>query len=230
MELTKEQKKILEVFSMYARGYGKEKVALYGTIEGCELYFDAKTFNDEDGGSNLDGYPKILTLLRGLANEVEQDAIDSMDDCDGYGELKFTIDCIEKDLTIEVWENVLETTDDGGSNEIPNDEHFQGLIKYMKKNGYTIGQIIFNGGGDDGYIEETIQFSGGGSGRAPLNSFGNVDDYLYDMLQSILPGWEINAGSSGSFEINLNDDMIYLNIQINNYEMQVIDTLGRFEF
>jgi len=54
MELTQEQKKTLEVFSMYARGYGKKKVSAWGSIEGCELYFDVKTFNDEEGGSELD--------------------------------------------------------------------------------------------------------------------------------------------------------------------------------
>lgn len=230
MELTKEQKKILEVFSMYARGYGKEKVALYGTIEGCDLYFHSTKFNGEDGGSDLDGYDKIINLLRYIADEVKEEAIDSMEDCDGYGELKLTIDCIEKDLTIEVWENVLETTDDGGNDEIPNDEHFRGLTEYMKKNGYTIGNVTFNGGGDSGYIENDIAFSGKKNGNDPLDKFGNVEDYLYEMLESVLPGWEIDAGSSGSFEINLNDNMIYLNIQVNSYEMQVVDTLGRFEF
>ncbi len=230
MELTKEQKKTLEVFSMYARGYAKKKVAMYGTIEGCDLYFDTKKFNDEEGGSDLDSYDKILTLMRGIANGVRQDAIDSMEECDGYGELKLTIDCIEKDLTIEVWENVLETTDDGGSDEIPNDEHFRGLTEYMKKNGYTIGSVTFNGGGDSGYIENDIAFSGKKSGNDPVDKFGNVEDYLYDMLQNVLPGWEIDAGSTGYFEINLDDNMIYLNIQVNSYEMQVVATLGRFEF
>jgi len=230
MELTKEQKKILEVFSMYARGYGKEKVALYGTIEGCDLYFHSTKFNDEDGGSDLDGYDKIINLLRSIADEVKEEAINSMEECDSYGELKFMIDCKEKDLTIEVWENVMETTDDGGSDEIPSNEHFRGLIEYMKKNGYSIANIAFNGGGDSGYIEDNIDFSGGGSGRSLLSRFGNVEGYLYDMLEEILPGWELDAGSSGSFEINLNDEMIYLSIGVHSYEMQVVATIGRFEF
>ena len=230
MELTQEQKKTLEIFSMYARGYGKKKVSAWGTIEGCELYFDVKTFNDEEGGSELDSYPKISTLLKGIANELREDVIDSMEECDNYGEVKFLIDCIEKDLTLQVYENVQTSTDDGSSDEIPKDEHFRGLIEYMKKHGYTIGHVYFNGGGDSGYIENNIDFSGGGSGRAPLDRFGKVEDYLYDMLNNTLSGWEIDAGSSGSFEINLNDDMIYLSINVYEYEMQLVDTLLRTEF
>ena len=230
MELTQEQKKTLEVFSMYARGYGKKKVATYGTIEGCELYFEGKYFNDEEGGSDLDSYPKITTLLKGIAKQVGQEAIDSMDDCDGYGEIKFLIDCVEKDLTILVYENVHSSTEDGSSDEIPSDVHFRGLIEYMKKNGYSIGHVYFNGGGDSGYIENNIDFSGGGSGRAPLDRFGKVEDYLYDMLNNTLSGWEIDAGSSGSFEINLNDDMIYLGINVYEYEMESVATLLRTEF
>ena len=230
MELTKEQKKILEVFSMYARGYGKKKVSTYGTIEGCELYFKPTQFVDEEGGSSIDSYPKISTLLLEIANEFENDAKDSMDDCDGYGEIKFLIDCVEKDLTLQVYENVRTSTEDGSSEEIPSDVHFRGLIEYMKKNGYTIGHVYFNGGGDSGYIENNIDFSGGGSGRAPLDRFGKVEDYLYDMLNNTLSGWEIDAGSSGSFEINLNDDMIYLSINVYEYEMESVATLLRTEF
>ena len=50
------------------------------------------------------------------------------------------------------------------------------------------------------------------------------------MLNNTLSGWEIDAGSSGSFEINLNDDMIYLSINVYEYEMQLVNTLLRTEF
>lgn len=230
MELTKEQKKVLEVFSMYARGYGKNKVSIYGTIEGCDLYFGGKLFDDEERGSPLDGYDKILNLMKKIMDEIEDDVIDGMEDCDGYGEVKILIDCIQKDLTIELYESVQESTEDGSSDEIPDDKHFKGLKEYMKKNGYTIGTIHFNGGGDSGYIENDILFSDGGNGRTQLDNFGEVEDFLYDMLEATLPGWEIDDGSSGSFEINLNDNMIYLNINVYSNELQLIDTLARIEF
>ena len=50
------------------------------------------------------------------------------------------------------------------------------------------------------------------------------------MLEGILPGWENDSGSDGSFLINLNDNMIYLSISIYSYEMEQVDTLARFEF
>ena len=230
MKLTDLQKKTLQMFALYCESQNSKKVSLVFTISDCGLDSPDRFFYDEDGGSTIDTYPKILNLLSELAKEIKDEAIDSMEECENYGELKFLIDCDEKDLTIQVYENVQTSTDDGSSDEIPKDEHFRGLIEYMKKNGYTIGHIYFNGGGDSGYIENNIDFSGGGSGRAPLDRFGKVEDYLYDMLNNTLSGWEIDAGSSGSFEINLNDDMIYLSINVYEYEMQLVDTLLRTEF
>jgi hypothetical protein len=230
MELTDIQKKTLQRFSLYCQSQNKTKVSFNVDIQDCSIEYFPNSFFDENGGSEIDGYDKINNLMEELSGIFETQLSDSISDCDDYAQLKFIIDCTENDLTIEVFENFRQEAEDGGSSEIPDDEHFRTLTEYMKKNGYTIGSVTFNGGGDDGYIEGTIQFSGGGSGRAPLNRFGNVYDYLYDMLEEILPGWELDAGSAGFFQINLNDNMIYLNISIYSYEMEQVDTLARFEF
>ena len=230
MELTDLQKKTLQTFALYCESQNTKKASLTFFISDCNLDGPDYYFYDEDGDSRMDGYPKILNLLNELANKIKDEAIDAMEECENYGELKFLIDCDEKDLTVQVYENVRTSTEDGSSEEIPSNVHFRDLIEYMKKHGYTIGSVYFNGGGDSGYIEDNIDFSGGGSGRAPLDRFGKVEDFLYDMLQNLLPGWEIDSGSSGSFEINLNDNMIYLSIDVYDYEMQLVATLLRTEF
>ena len=230
MELTNTQKKTLQRFSLYCQSQNKTKVSFNVDIENCSIEYFPNSFFDENGGSEIDGYDKINNLMEELSGIFENQLSNSISDCDDYAQLKFIIDCTENDLTIEVFENFRQEDEDGGSSEIPDDEDFNGLVEYMKKNGYTIGDVYFNGGGDDGYIESNIDFSGDKRGRALLSRFGDVKGYLYDMLEGILPGWENDSGSDGSFLINLNDNMIYLSISIYSYEMEQVDTLARFEF
>jgi len=230
MELTDLQKKILRTFSLYCQSLNGTKVSFRVNIQNCSIEYFPDSFYDEIQGSLIHGYDRINNILEELSKIFEEQLYDYIDSCDNYAQLIFTIDCIEKDLTIEVYENVQTSTDEGSSDEIPKNEHFRGLVEYMKKNGYTIGHIYFNGGGDSGYIEDNIDFSGERGGRAPLDRFGEVGDYLYDMLNYTLSGWELDAGSSGSFEINLNDDMIYLGMNVYEYEMQLVGTLLRTEF
>jgi len=214
MKLTDLQKKTLQMFALYCESQNSKKVSLVFAISDCGLDSPDRYFYDEDGGSTIDTYPKILNLLSELAKEIKDEAIDSMEECENYGELKFLIDCDEKDLTIQVYENVQTSTDDGSSDEIPKDEHFRGLIEYMKKHGYTIGHVYFNGGGDSGYIENKISCNN----RTFNNLIAGVEDFLYRKLGSYYGGWEINEGSQGKFEIYLDNKTIQMHHESNFYD------------
>jgi hypothetical protein len=56
--------------------------------------------------------------------------------------------------------------------------------------------LIFSGGGDSGYIEDTMTTSSG-----TFDGPESCKDYMYDKLPG---GWEINEGSQGKgvFDIN----------------------------
>ena len=229
-QLTDEQKKILDVFSRYARSYGKNKVRY-----SVEYYDDgkpemwSKSFFDADGGSSLPGYDKILDLIRDFANDLSNDVVDYMED-DGYASLDIIIDCKEKDITFEVHIQITNTSSEYHENEIDGEPQLESIVSYMKEHNYKTGTIDFSGGGDSGYIEDSIYFEGGRNQVSNFGNFGNLEDFLYDMLQSVLPGWEIDEGSQGNFTIDLDNNVVGLSIEINSREMENVGTIARFEF
>jgi hypothetical protein len=97
----------------------------------------------------------------------------------------------------------------------------------MAKNNYKKATISFEGGGDNGYIDDSIYFT---NGRSRVGDFGKLEEYLYDMLEKALPGWEINDGSQGTFTIDLEQGTINLALGINTIEMESAGTLARFQF
>lgn len=227
MELTNEQKKILEVFSMYARGYGKNKVSfIINFYEGSKPEIFDDYFADEEGGSQLKGYDKINNLMEYFGEEFTDEVMDYMDDS-GYAELHILIDCIEKEITFDVQVQVTNTTDEYYEEDIEDVDDLESIVTYMAKNNYKTATINFNGGGDSGYIEDSIYFT---NGRSKVDDFGKLEDYLYDMLEKALPGWEINDGSQGTFTIDLEQGTINLALGINTIEMESAGTLARFQF
>ena len=212
---------------MYARGYGKNKVSF--TIgyyeEGKPEIFD-DYFRDEEGGSSLEGYDRINNLMKYFGKEFTDEVMDYMDDS-GYTELHILIDCIEKEITFDVQVEVTNTTDEYYEEDIEDVDDLESIVTYMAKNNYKTATINFNGGGDSGYIDDTIYFS---NGRNRVSDFGKLEDYLYDMLEEALPGWEINDGSQGTFTINLEQGTINLALGINTTEMESSGTIARFEF
>jgi hypothetical protein len=74
-------------------------------------------------------------------------------------------------------------------------------------------QIPFVGGGDSGYIEDSVVLDDGTRFEIP----GNLSDILYEILPG---GWEINEGSQGRFTIDLEEKTIELEYTENIYETQ----------
>jgi hypothetical protein len=74
-------------------------------------------------------------------------------------------------------------------------------------------RIPFEGGGDSGYIEDSVVLNDGTRFEIP----GNLSDILYEMLPG---GWEINEGSQGTFTIDLEEKTIELEYLENIYETQ----------
>lgn len=214
---------------MYARGYGKNKVSFtinYYEEGKPEIYNDY--FTDEEGGSSLEGYDRINNLMKYFGNQFSDEVMDNMDDS-GYAQLDIFIDCIEREITFDVQVQVKNTTDEYYEEDIEDLENVDSgeLVSYMETNNYKTATISFNGGGDEGYIDDTIYFT---NGRSKIDDFGELEDYLYDMLGNALPGWEINDGSQGTFTIDLEQGTINLELGINSIEMESVGTIARFQF
>ena len=212
---------------MYARGYGKNKVSfIINFYEGSEPEIFDDYFTDEEGGSEIRGYEKINNLMEYFGKEFTDKVMDYMYDS-GYAQLHILIDCIEKEITFDVQVQVTNTQDEYYEEDIEDVDDLESIVTYMTKNDYKTATINFNGGGDEGYIADTIYFS---NGRNRVGDFGKLEDYLYDMLEGTLPGWEINDGSQGTFTIDLEEGTIGLKLGINTIEMESAGTIARFEF
>ena len=213
---------------MYARGYGKNKVSFsinYYEGGGPEIYDDY--FMDEEGGSQIRGYEKINNLMEYFGKEFTDKVMDYMDDSGWYAQLHILIDCIEKEITFDVQVQVTNTQDEYYEKDIEDVDDLESIVTYMSKNDYKTATISFNGSGDSGYIEDSIYFT---NGRINISDFGKLEDYLYDMLENALPGWEINDGSQGTFTIDLEQGTINLELGINSTGMESPGTIARFQF
>lgn len=225
MELTDKQKKTLEIFSKYARSYGKKIVSM-------TFYFDTDgsvsdnnhSFYDETGGSSLDSYETINNLLNDILDVLE---IPNMND--NTFQIKFTISCIEKELTIELFEDVMSGEFAGDFEEFPETEGFNSLAEYMKQKGYSEGIVEFNGSDDSGYIEERIIFDELKTEKG-INDFVGVEDFLYEMLNNTMGGWEINEGSYGTIHFNLDERTVTVEMTVNQMTTEDRGILFRSEF
>lgn len=98
--------------------------------------------------------------------------------------------------------------------EIPSeDEDLNQQIDSYIEDGYTEINIGFSGGGDSGQLDsfeadgETVDYNAA------------LEDYLFEKLQSVQGGWEINEGSQGNFTINCKDMTVELDFGL-NYEKE----------
>lgn len=67
--------------------------------------------------------------------------------------------------------------------------------------------LRYNGGGDSGYIESAFE------NNEPVPQ--NVEQWCYEQLENLHGGWEINEGSQGYFEFDLEKGVIYLSHTFN---------------
>jgi hypothetical protein len=65
-------------------------------------------------------------------------------------------------------------------------------------------KVDFNGGGDDGYIEDDMWID---SERVDIPK--PIEELLYSMLNGNYSGWENNEGAQGSWEFNSSDKTIF---------------------
>lgn len=227
MELTKQDRKTLELFSWYAKGYGKEKVSMtfYFDYDGSFTYQN-ETFYDEDGGSRLDSYETIDNLLNRILDELDIPYIGN-----NPFHIKFFIDCIEKELTVELFEDTMIGKPISHFDEFPETEGFNSLAEYMKQKGYSEGIVEFNGSGDDGYIEDLIYFDDiKNRDRKRVNDFNRVEDFLYNLLNDTLGGWEINEGSYGTIHFNLEERTVVVEMMVNEMGVEEHGVFFRAEF
>jgi hypothetical protein len=227
-QITEEQKKSLTLFAYYCRSHGAETVYREYSIESCDVDWNDDSFNSPDISTSIEGYEKIDTVLDEILrnNNLIENATN---DCDLRGNLTVDIDCVNKVLSVSAMEWQYSTNDSSDSKTLEeiseeyDEETYNEVLRLFEQIGENgEGIVQFQGGGDDGEIENDIQINGYSESVPRL-----IYDMLYKWLTDTGIDWYNNEGGQGSFTFLPKDDQIILEIG-QNYEEDV-STISDFE-
>jgi hypothetical protein len=226
-QVTEEQLKSLKLFSVYLQSYGAETATKEYYIEGCDVDWEDEQFQSPQISTSIDTYAKIDEVLSEIVesnNLIEE----STTDCDLRGQLTIRIDCNTRTLEAYSmqWEYSSEDSSDSKTLDEISQEYDENtynevlrLFKEIGENGEC--EIKFQGGGDDGSIDEEMEING---------SLEIVPKLIYDMVYQWLTDtgidWYNNDGGQGSFVFTPKHSEIVLNIE-QNYE-ESVDTPMEF--
>jgi len=220
-QVTEEQLKSLKLFSVYLQSYGAETATKEYYIEGCQVDWEDDTFQSPQISTSIETYAKIDEVLSEIvqANNLIEEATT---DCDLRGQLTLRIDCDARTLEAYAmqWEYSTQDSSDSKTLEEISEEYDEEtynevlrLFEQIGKNGQ--GEIKFQGGGDDGEIENEIEINGSLE-RVPKL----IEDMVYEWLMNTGIDWYNNEGGQGSFIFVPNNGEIILEIG-QNYEEDV---------
>ena len=223
--LTLEEKKYLQRVCRYLGSLGMTN----GIIE---FEFDYSEFDCEDVN-----WKQITTFSNNYTAEIPDDMIEiskkllnyvcendliktpDVDDIN-WQRIEIDLDCEDSTISVVLDYNYYDTgdteTDTRSLEEEEENESLREVFDVLEDDPDIQDRILtidYSGGGDSGYLEDS--FNNGDSVPAV------VSDFCYNMLENRFGGWEINEGSQGNFEIDLDRKEITLNHTYN------IDETGR---
>lgn len=220
-QVTVEQLKSLKLFSVYLQSYGAETATKEYYIEGCQVDWEDESFQSPQISTSIETYAKIDEVLSEIvqANNLIEEATT---DCDLRGQLTLRIDCDDRTLEAYAiqWEyssndSIDSKTLDEISEEYDEDTYNEVLRLFEQIGNDGEGIIQFQGGGDDGEIENDITINGS-SERVPKL----IEDMVYEWLTSTGIDWYNNEGGQGNFTFIPKDSQIVLYVE-QNYEEEV---------
>jgi hypothetical protein len=223
--LTLEEKKYLQRVCRYLGSLGMTN----GIIE---FEFDYSEFDCEDvdwkqittfSNNYTAEIPDVMIeISKKLLNYVcENDLIRTPDVDDiNWQRIEIDLDCEDSTISVVLDYNYYDVgdteTDTRSLEEEEENESLKEVFDVLEDDPEIQDRILtidYSGGGDSGYLEDS--FNNGDSVPAV------VSDFCYNMLENRFGGWEINEGSQGHFEIDLDKKEISLNHTYN------IDETGR---
>lgn len=220
-QVTPEQLKSLKVFSFYCRSYGAETATKEYYIESCDLDYEDENWHSPQTNISIETYDKIDEVLKEIL-ETNQLIDNATTDCELRGQLTLRIDCDARTLEAYAmqWEYSFEESGDSKTLDEISQEYDEDtynevlrLFKQIGENGE--GEIKFQGGGDNGEIEDRIDINGSLE-RVPKL----IEDMVYEWLMNTGIDWYNNEGGQGSFIFRPRHSEIVLNVE-QNYEESV---------
>jgi hypothetical protein len=230
--LTIDEKKFLNRICRYLGSLGMENGFI--EFEMHTSYFDCDDIDWDEITHFANNYTaeipeELIPIFQKALNYVcENDLVEQPDVDDiNWGRVSVEIDCKTKEISISYdysYYDVGNSESVTHSLDEDDDENLMEVFDALENDEEIIDRVLqvdYNGSGDSGYLED--DFTNGNSVPAV------VSDYAYNMLENSFGGWEINEGSQGNFEIDLDRKEITLN-HTSNIEETERDTVWEEKF
>jgi len=223
--LTQEEKKYLQRICRYLGSLGMSHGSIEFEMEYGEFDLGDYNFNRISHFSNnyhAEIPNELKEICLKLLKHVQDNDLVSEPDVQNINWERIEVDIDCDDSTISVahdynyydaneTESVNRSLDEDGDDEslvevfdvLENDEEINERVL----------RIDYNGSGDSGYLEDSFHNA--------VDVPAGVQEYCYNILESNFGGWEINEGSQGYFEIDLDRKEITL------YHTSNLDETGR---
>jgi hypothetical protein len=230
--LTIDEKKFLNRICRYLGSLGMENGFI--EFEMHTSHFDCDDIDWDEITHFANNYTaeipeELIPIFQKALNYVCENDLVKQPDVDdiNWGRVSVEIDCKTKEISISYdysYYDVGNSESVTHSLDEDDDENLMEVFDALENDEEIIDRVLqvdYNGSGDSGYLED--DFTNGNSVPAV------VSDYAYNMLENSFGGWEINEGSQGNFEIDLDRKEITLN-HTSNIEETERDTVWEEKF
>jgi hypothetical protein len=216
-QLSDKDKRTLDIFSMYLQAHGSKvgKFNIMISTDG-EVYWDYSYWIGDSTRMTIDTYDAIDELINRIFKENEDTILDNFTS-DDRGNVVAIVNCNDRTLIFKAEVTVMDV--EYSSQEYTFDDITNKEIKNWLNDiavDFVFGDIHYEGGGDDGYIESDIVFNDDTRDDYPKE----LKNWMYDQLGQY-GGWENNDGGQGDFHFNFDRKIIQLN-HGENYERDEI--------
>lgn len=217
MEFSPEQIRLIKIFFKLLKAQGFDEVRYnFGIDDSLQLWPNGLFSKD---GRRPESLPQMNDLIDRIVDSLDTETIYEDVYNFNYGEVDIIFDVKNKEIRFEAGYNYYDSECSNESYSIKDrgfsdEKELMELFSYFEKmnsKGIKEGKVSFNGGGDDGWIDETLYVGGNSIGEIPKN----IGDLCYDLLNSYYGGWEINEGSQGDFILHFDSKEIEMEFCLN---------------
>jgi hypothetical protein len=185
-----------EGLMIFMKTLGVEKIWTEMTMDGRHVdHWDQEFQATKKGQYNKINIPKqFIKLFDTLIEKYGDQIWDGSENEWGSEYYRVDIYVFLHEKEIVITSDIEEQKTEGASAEydVINNPSVQ---SFLDENNIDYLEVSYSGGGDDGYIEDDGYDDDG-------NQYGlsnDLEEFLYEKLNSSFGGWEINEGSSGKF-------------------------------
>ena len=186
-------------------------------------------WDDIDSLSNnyrVEVFPELIQIIKKISSFCDENVFEKEKDDTSYERIDVNIDTKTQEISFTHYYSWFDTGD-GITTEFSLEEYeelgeiFEMLEDSEINQGARHLRLDFNGSGDSGYIEDLFD----NGSMVP----SDVEDWAYSRLEGLHGGWEINEGSQGNFEFNLENKKVHLNFS-ENYQQDESKTFFEESF